>query len=215
MLQTTIQVTRSGRTFGAVERASDPTLSFDQPAILVRMALERGLLDEAEEAIAGLIAEDDEDAEAWVLRGVAALLRGDNERACASFAAAADRGAEARTTALGRVMALFGLGRHEEAWPIVARLRTRHGDDAEVLHWLLRIGCATERWNALAQHLASYLEERPEDHSARFALAGVHVRCGDLIRARSEHEILRRVVPAFDGLGELAAAIRAPRGGRS
>lgn len=208
MLQTTIQESQSGRAFDTIDRPSDPALSLDQPATLVRMALERGLLDEAEEAIAGMIAEDDEDAEAWVLRGVAALLRGDPERAYSSFAAAADRGAEPRTTALGRVMALFGLQRYEEAWPIVARLRARHADDAEVLHWLLRIGCATERWNALAQHLTSYLEERPEDHSARFALAGVHVRRGDLIRARSEHEILRRVVPAFEGLDELAAALQ-------
>lgn len=214
MLQTTVRENEYTPAIGRIDRVSDPTQVFDQPAILVRIALERGMLDEAEEAIAAMIAEDGEDSEAWLLRGVLELLRGRNDDAYAAFAAAADRGAEGRVTGLGRVMALFGLGRYEEAWPIIARLRNLHRDDPEVLHWLLRIGCATERWSALSQHLYGYLEERPEDHSARFALAGVHVRRGDLIRARSEHEILRRVVPSFEGLDELEKAILDMRRGR-
>lgn len=199
---------------GNIDRAVDPALSLDQPMMLVKMALERGMLEEAAEAIAALIAEDPEEAEPWVLKGVAALLRGKNTEANDDFLAAAARGAEERTTALGRTMALMGLERFAEAWAITVKLSRQHRDDPEVLHWLLRAGTALERWDAMAERLAIYLEERPEDHSARFALAGVHVRRGDLVRARSEHEILRRVVPSFDGLDVLGSGIAALRRGR-
>jgi O-antigen biosynthesis protein len=200
---------------GNIDRAIDPALSLDQPAMLVKMALERGMFDEADEAIAGLIAEDPEEGEPYVLKGVAALLRGKNLEANDDFLAAAARGAEERITALGRTMALMGLERFTEAWAITVKLSRQHRDDPEVLHWLLRAGTALERWDAMAERLAIYLEERPEDHSARFALAGVHVRRGDLVRARSEHEILRRVVPSFHGLDALATAIASRRRGRA
>jgi Flp pilus assembly protein TadD len=196
---------------GTIDRAIDPALSLDQPETLVKMALERGLLDEAEEAIAGLIAEDPSEPEPWVLRGVAALIRARNQQALDDFTRAAGLGGDERTTTLGGVMALMGLERHEDAWTSARALSSRHRDDPEVLHWLLRAGCATERWEALAEHVALYLDERPEDHSARFALAAVHVRRGDVVRARSEHEILRRVVPSFEGLACLETEIASLR----
>jgi Flp pilus assembly protein TadD len=213
MLQTMTQT--QSRTspipFGTVELAIDPALSLDQPETLVKMALERGMLDEAEQAIEALIAEDPEEPKPHLLRGVAALIRGRNQQAACDFATAAALGGDDLTTSLGQVMALIGLERYEGAWEIASELSRSYADDPEVLHWLLRAGCATERWTALRERLTAYLEHRPEDHSARFALAGVHVRCGDVVRARSEHEILRRIVPSFDGLASLEEAIASLR----
>jgi Flp pilus assembly protein TadD len=211
MLQTTTHSKPARLPLGTIELAIDPALSLDQPETLVRMALERGMLDEADEAIEALIAEDPEEPKPHLLRGVAALIRGRNEQAAADFATAADLGGDDLTTGLGKAMALMGLERYDDAWSIARELSSTYRDDPEVLHWLLRAGCATHRWDDLAERLASYLELRPEDHSARFALAGVHVRRGDVVRARSEHEILRRVVPSFDGLASLEEAIASLR----
>jgi Flp pilus assembly protein TadD len=104
-------------------------------------------------------------------------------------------------------MAALGAGAAEDAWHVFSDLVRERPDDAEAVHWLLRAGCVLERWRGLRPFLAESVARAPRDPSLRFALAGIHVRLGDLDSARSEYLTLRETAPAFDGLESLASAL--------
>lgn len=174
------------------------------PDLLIRSALERGLIEEAGPAIDDLIAANPSHPEGWFLKGVHGLLTGDWTNASTWFEEALDRGADRRATCLGRGQALLGANRPREAWNTLAELADRQPGDAEVLHWLLRAATALEKWEEIVPRLESYLRERPDDHAARFALAGVSLRLGRTAEARVHHEILLRLQPDLEGLDELS-----------
>lgn len=173
------------------------------PDLLIREALERGMLEEASEAIETLLAADPEHHEGWFLKGVHGLLRGDFAGASAWFEKSQERGADPRAARLGHAQALLGARRAEPAWSILCELAEDEPGDPEVLHWLLRAGTALENWDELAAALRGHLTRHPSDDAARFAYAGVSLRRGQLAEAQLQHEILRASQSEVIGLEDL------------
>ena len=124
-----------------------------------------------------------------------------------AFEQAGAYGADRRKTQLGLGMAAMGLNESADAWELFLAVATEHPDDAETLHWLLRAGTALQRWEQLEHALSRYVTRNPGDLSIRFALAGVFLRLTRWADARREHDSIRTLDPAFDGLSELASAI--------
>jgi predicted Zn-dependent protease len=175
--------------------------------LLIRQALERGLIEEAGEAIDDLIAADPDHHEGWFLKGVRGLLRGDCADAAGWFDEALARGADRRAARLGRAMAELRDYRPADAWTTLTDLLDDEPGDHEVIHWLLRAGAALERWEDLAEHLEEHLSSKPEDHAARFAYAGVSLRLGRVGVAQHQHDLLRKSGADLMGLDELAELI--------
>ena len=134
-------------------------------------------------------------------------MRQSYTEAATAFENALAHGVEARKARLGIGMAELGLLQVQRAWEIFAELALEDPGDAEALHWLLRAGCAAHRWEDLRVRLSRYLTIKPNDASARFALAGVNVRLGRLDSARLEYDTLLRTAPALRGLDELRAIL--------
>lgn len=176
-------------------------------AALATAALEQGELERANEHVATLLARRPDDGRGLLVRGVLELQRERFAEAREAFARARAAGADARKSTLGLGMAALGTGAAEDAWHVFSDLVRERPDDAEALHWLLRAGCVLERWRGLRPFVAESVARAPRDPSLRFALAGLHVRLGDLDAARSEYLTLRETSPAFDGLDSLASAL--------
>jgi len=176
-------------------------------AALATTALEHGDLGAAEQHVATLLARRPDDPRGLLVRGVVELQRESFAAARDAFARARAGGADERKSSLGLGMAALGAGASEDAWQIFSGLVREHPGDAEAVHWLLRAGCALERWRGLRPFLEESVARVPRDPSLRFALAGIHVRLGELDAARSEYRTLRETAPAFDGLESLAAAL--------
>lgn len=176
--------------------------TFD-PDLLIRHALERGMVEEAAEAIEAFIAADPEHHEGWFLKGVHGLLVGDCTHASLWFDEALLRGADRRAARLGRAQALLGAQRAKHAWLTLTELVADEPGDHEVIHWLLRAGSALQKWADLSSILEEHLEMCPEDDAARFAYAGVSFRLGNLSEARTHHDILRERNADLMGLDDL------------
>ena len=176
-------------------------------AALATAAMERGDLATADEHVATLLARRPDDARGLLVRGVLELQRESFAAARDAFARARAAGADDRKCTLGIGMAALGQGASEDAWHVFSDLVRERPDDAEAVHWLLRAGCVLERWSGLRPFVAESVARAPRDPSLRFALAGIHVRLGDLDSARSEYLTLRETAPSFDGLDSLASAL--------
>lgn len=186
------------------DQKGDRTMEHLDPDLLIRCALEQGMIEETGPAIDDLIAANPAHPEGWFLKGVHGLLSGDWTNASTWFEEALDRGANRRAARLGRGQALLGANRPREAWNTLAELADEERGDPEVLHWLLRAATALEKWEDIVPRLESYLRDRPDDHAARFALAGVALRLGRTAEARVHHELLLRLQPDLEGLDELS-----------
>ena len=174
---------------------------------LAKDALERGKLDEAECRLAELKNHNPKHGDGWLLSGILAMQRDRFAEAKTAFELAAAYGADFRKTKLGHGMAAMGLADSAGAWELFLAVATEHPDDAETLHWLLRAGTALQRWEQLETVLSQYVTRNPGDLSLRFALAGVFLRLNRWTDARREHDSIRLLDQAFDGLSELATAI--------
>ncbi len=174
---------------------------------LAKHALEEGRLDEAEHHLAELRSFSPEHGEGWLVSGILAMQRNRFSEAKAAFERAVTYGADSRKAQLGRGMAAMGLTESADAWELFLAVATEHPDDAETLHWLLRAGTVLQRWEYLEPVLSRYVSRNPGDLSLRFALAGVFLRLTRWADARREHDSIRMLDPAFDGLSELAHAI--------
>lgn len=177
-------------------------------------ALANGDLDAAERHLVRALDRRPADAAALVVRGVLELQRERFAAAREAFRSARASGGDARKCALGLGMAALGAGDAEDAWSLFADLVRERPDDAEAVHWLLRAGCVLERWRGLRPFLEASVVRAPRDPSLRFALAGIHVRLGELDAAREAYEVLRVTAPQLEGLEGLAAAIE-QRAGRT
>ena len=176
-------------------------------AALAKHALEHGDLTGAEQHVTMLLTRRPDDARGLLVRGVLELQRQNFAVARDAFARARAGGADERKCTIGIGMAALGAGANEDAWHVFSDLVRERPDDAEAVHWLLRAGCALERWQGLRPFLEESVARAPRDPSLRFALAGIHVRLGDLDSARTEYHTLRQTAPAFDGLESLASAL--------
>jgi O-antigen biosynthesis protein len=174
---------------------------------LAKCALEEGRLDEAEHYLSELRSCSPKHGDGWLLSGILAMQRNRLAEAKTAFEQASAHGADRRKAQLGLGMAAMGLTESAEAWELFLAVATEHPDDAETLHWLLRAGTALQRWEQLEHALSRYVTRNPGDLSIRFALAGVFLRLTRWADARREHDSIRMLDPAFDGLSELASAI--------
>ena len=174
---------------------------------LAKNALEEGRLDEAEHCLNELRSCSPKHGDGWLLSGILAMQRNRLAEAKTAFEHAGAYGADRRKAQLGLGMAAMGLTESADAWELFLAVATDHPDDAETLHWLLRAGTVLQRWEHLEPVLSRYVSRNPGDLSLRFALAGVFLRLTRWADARREHDSIRMLDPAFDGLSELASAI--------
>ena len=174
---------------------------------LAKSALEEGRLDEAEHCLSELRSCSPKHGDGWLLSGILAMQRNRLAEAKTAFEHAGAYGADRRKAQLGLGMAAMGLTESADAWELFLAVATDHPDDAETLHWLLRAGTVLQRWEHLEPVLSRYVSRNPGDLSIRFALAGVFLRLTRWADARREHDSIRMLDPAFDGLSELARAI--------
>lgn len=184
--------------------AADPA---EAHAAEARLAITRGNLDHATNALERLFELSPEHSEGWLLRGILTIQNLDYGAAADAFATALRHGADARRAELGMAMAALGRGQNERAWKLLQSLSNRHPDDGEIIHWVLRAACVRERFGEAMPPVERYLEVRPDDSSVRFALAGLLIRLGRLKEATAEHERIRTTEPDFAGLPELATAL--------
>jgi tetratricopeptide (TPR) repeat protein len=174
---------------------------------LAKAALEEGKLEEAERYLAELRNFNPKHGDGWLLSGILSMQSQLFAEAKTAFELANTYGADRRKAQLGLGMAAMGLADSAVAWELFLAVATEHPDDAETLHCLLRAGTAIQRWEQLEPVLSQYVSRNPGDLSLRFALAGVFLRLNRGTDARHEHDSIRLLDPAFDGLSELSSAI--------
>ncbi len=185
----------------AIEPDADGYLS------LAKDALEAGRLDEAEHRLAELRNCSPMHGEGWLLFGVLSMQRQQFAEAKSAFERAAIYGGDHRKSKLGLGMAAMGSAESLVAWDVLLEVVTEYPDDAESLHWLLRAGTALQRWEELEPLLTQYVSRNPGDLGLRFALAGVFLRLNRWTDARREHDSIRLLDQAFDGLSDLARSL--------
>jgi tetratricopeptide (TPR) repeat protein len=176
---------------------------------LARIALEIGSCDVAEEHLDALARRRPTDPDGAMMRGVLELQRRRYAAARDAFAIALETGASRGRALRGLGMAALGLDQPEHAWALLDEALGESPDDADGIHWLLRAGCALQRWDALVPRLERYLEIKPDDAAVRFALAGVELRRGGHAAARAHYDRMRAAAPDFDGLDDLRRALAA------
>lgn len=174
---------------------------------LAKHYMDQGDLDQAERHITRALTLEPSHGDALLLHGILLMQR----QAYADAEAACERalicGADQRKARLGLIMAAMGGGHGERAWTEAMRLCEQLPDDEEAAHWLLRTGTALERWDALAQRLATFVARNPASLAMRFARAGVLLRAVRRADAQRECDALRALDPQFEGLAELTRRI--------
>ncbi|WP_447977038.1 glycosyltransferase [Candidatus Nitrospira bockiana] len=179
----------------------------DARCALAKTALEGGRLEEAREQLERALATGPDHGDAWLLRGVLLMQEQAYAGAEAAFSQAIASGADRGKARKGLGMAAIGQGHDEAAWDHFVRALGENPDDAEALHWLLRVGSATARWHDLFEAVRRFTVRNPGDLSARYALAGVALRLGRKDDARKEWAAIRLLDPHFDGIEALTAAL--------
>jgi len=177
--------------------------------LLAREALEGGRTQEAEQHLQRALALQPARGEAQLLLGVLYMQHARYADAMTAFTNAAANGADIRRCRMGIGMAAFGASRPDQAWDEFTDVLNDNPDDADALHWLLRAGTTSERWNELADRLHIFIGRNPGDLSVRFALAGVLLRAERMDEARREYEAIRTLNPNYDGLEQLGQGIMA------
>ncbi len=192
----------------------------EEPIAYVTLAkhyMGEGALNEADQYLKRALALEPSHGEALLLNGILLMQRQAYADAEAAFERALAGGADQRKARLGLIMAAMGGGHAERAWTEAMRLCEQLPDDEEAAHWLLRTGTELERWDALAQRLATFIARNPASLAMRFARAGVLLRAGRRADAQRECDALRALDPKFEGLAELTRRIAeaGPVGGES
>ena len=171
---------------------------------LARLAMKRGLLPDAQEHLSQLMRHHSTNGDVWVLQGIYCMQIQQFAEAQSAFEKAMVNGGNLRKAHIGLGMAEMGLGRTDQAWKAFQTVLSSNPDDTEAIHWLIRAGTARADWDGLSQSLTNFLERNPADSHVRFALAGVHVRCGRIEEARLHYDMVRLLTPDFEGLDDLA-----------
>ena len=146
---------------------------------------------------------DAPDIEPLVAMGDAALAEGDAERALSIFEQLLEMAPEHGDVLTGRARALFALGAHDEAEAALAALPPAVAKTPAIDQ--LRASLALARHAAPVDDLAGLKAEvaaRPDDHDARFRLAGGQMAAGDRDGAAAS---LLAIIAADRGWNEGAA----------
>ncbi|WP_447973761.1 glycosyltransferase [Nitrospira sp. Kam-Ns4a] len=177
-----------------IEEAPDARLA------LARLALQDGALAEAAAHVNAL---QPPTGEALVVLGLIQLQQGDNQAAATTFERARQAGGDPQQIRMGLGLAYLGQGQAAQAWEQFETAHDAQPDSPAAIHGLLRAGTALQWWRPLADRLMAYVERRPLDLAARFALASVWWRLGCQGAAKREYETIRRLNPAYEGLDAL------------
>ena len=174
---------------------------------LARMALEEGNLSEADAHLGALLKRFPQDGEGWVLHGILDMQRAQYAEAEQAFTTALTHQGDRRKSMMGLGMARVGLRESAQAWNDFCTVLNEYPDDAEAIHWLLRVGSICGSWVELSERLQGFVSRNPADLSVRYALAGVFIRSGQTGAAQQEYRTLCILAPSYDGLDELARAL--------
>lgn len=174
---------------------------------LARMALGEGNLSKADFHLGALLKRFPQDGEGWVLRGILDMQQAHYAEAEQAFLTALTHQGDRRKSMMGLGMARVGQDKFDQAWNDFCTVLNEYPDDAEAIHWLLRVGTARGLWAELGERLQGFLSRNPADLSVRFALAGVLIRSGQTDAAQREYRTLCTLAPSYEGLEELAQAL--------
>ena len=201
---------RQGETSSGEAALSPPSGNDEDgqdPLAEIKHQISEGHLDEARSRLEQHLLDAQEDAEAWLTRGVLGVQEGNWKDAERSFRAAEASGSEPRRTRLGLGMTALGSGDTASAWELFSNLAEENTGDAEVIHWLLRTGTILERWSDLVVPLERHVAAAEDDLASYFALAGVYLRADRPEEAREACSWIEGRDPEFEGLAELRAAL--------
>jgi Flp pilus assembly protein TadD len=148
-----------------------------------------------------------QDGEGWVLRGILDMQQAHYAEAEQAFLTALTHQGDRRKSMMGLGMTRVGQGEMERAWNDFCSVLNEYPDDAEAIHWLLRVGSARGMWMELSKRLQGFVSRNPADLSVRYALAGVLIRSGQTDAAQQEYQTLCTLAPSYEGIEELARAL--------
>jgi cytochrome c-type biogenesis protein CcmH/NrfG len=171
------------------------------------MALEEGNLSEADAQLGALLKRFPQDGEGWILHGILGMQRAQYAEAEQAFMTALTHQGDRRKSMMGLGMARVGLRESAQAWNDFCAVLNEYPDDAEAIHWLLRVGSVCGSWVELSERLQGFVSRNPADLSVRYALAGVFIRSGQTGAAQQEYRTLCTLAPSYEGLEELARAL--------
>jgi tetratricopeptide (TPR) repeat protein len=171
------------------------------------MALEEGNLSEADAHLGALLKRFPQDGDGWVLHGILGMQRAQYAEAEQAFMTALTHQGDRRKSMMGLGMARVGLRESAQAWNDFCAVLNEYPDDAEAIHWLLRVGSVCGSWVELSERLQGFVSRNPADLSVRYALAGVFIRSGETGAAQQEYRTLCILAPSYEGLEELAQAL--------
>ena len=178
----------------------------DARAAVVRVAIQQGLLQQADKQLSALLADHRNFGEGWLMRGVLAMQEQDYATANEAFSTAIVTNGDVRKATLGVGMAQMGQGNAIQAWNTFSELFPNHPDDEEVIHWLIRAGTILEKWEDLTTYLTKFLERNPSNCDIRFALVSIYLRLQQNQRAKTQYDYLRHLNPTYSGLQDLEQA---------
>ena len=182
----------------------------DDPAArkaLARIALEEGKLPEADSLLGALLKWFPQDGEGWVLRGILDMQQTRYAEAEQAFLTALAHQGDRRKSMMGLGMARVGQDEFDQAWNDFCAVLNESPDDAEAIHWLLRVGSLRGTWAELSRRLQSFVSRNPANLSVRYALAGVLIRSGQTDAAQQEYQTLCTLDSSYEGLEKLAQAL--------
>lgn len=175
---------------------------------LAKLALSVKDLSEATDQIQSLLQSDPSNGSGHWLQGILLMQSQQCAEAALSFRRALQCGADSRKARIGLGMACMGVGDLEEAWKNFEQVMVDHPDDVEAMNGLIQTGTSLERWKALGDRLARYVERNPADCDMRFALAGVEFRACRLDVAKQQCEMLSLLKPDYEGLHDLEVLLQ-------
>jgi GT2 family glycosyltransferase len=175
---------------------------------LARSAIKAGSLIEAQQHLDVIRSTFPEQVEGFTLQGIVYMQNQKFQEAVQEFEHAITLDSEDLKNQLGLGQAYLGFGQYLKAWEIFERSVLSGPDGLEMLNGLIQAGTGLQNWDALATHLARYVERNPANCDMRFALAGVELRAGHSQKAKEQLAVLRLIKPDYEGLEDLEALLQ-------
>ncbi|WP_454061345.1 glycosyltransferase [Candidatus Nitrospira salsa] len=177
---------------------------------LIRSAIRRGQLDDAQMHLDILTENVSFSIEDVILQGTLFIQRQEFDKAISLFEDGLARNPLHQKVRLGLGVALLGQGKATEAFEVFQSILRDCPDDQEAIHWIVRAGTDIKDWSRIAEQLEKFLIRNPANCDMRFALAGVYLQGEMNEKSQKEYEILRLLKPDLEGLDDLSASLSIP-----
>jgi len=174
---------------------------------LIRSAIRRGRLDEAQEHLDILERDGSFSIEDVILQGTLFLQREQYDKAKVLFQENLSKKPKNQKTRLGLGMALLGQGNARDAFEVFQAILKDYPDNQDALHWIVRAGYALKDWGGIAELLEHFLLRNPANCDIRFTLAGVYLQAKMREKFQKEYETLRLLKPDYEGLKDLEKSL--------